>query len=239
MQNLYLYKNTNQNSLNLYKVTKSATPESNYVRVTSIFDIQMLLGVVGDYKTIRDCMKTRVEELGFDSMTAQEQMIAATNNIGTGAQIKAAIPDVLQRDASSAQYLQNMKGSDGGVRACRSIKLEALFWSRMKHINVDLGGGFIITAPELIYNMITITASAQGEMDGNLLILYEDAGIQGVAAGDKTLGIYDFIQETVGTRFESNGLRSNVLLASLVPDGYANMNDFADAAFDLLDVGFF
>ena len=237
MQNIYLYKLSAPNpNLSGFIVSKTNGSIANYTLVTSIQQMEFALGAIGDYKTGRDCIKTRVEELTWAGLTTEEQRIAARNNIGTGAQILAAIPSDLERDGNSYNYLKTMLSS---VRPRRAALLEAACWSRMKHLLVDVGGGNMVTAPELIYSLITIdTVAAQGEMVGNLLALFTIAGVQGFIAGDKSLGIYDFIQETVGTRFEGMGLRSHPLLVNLVPDGFVGMNDFADALFDLLDLGF-
>lgn len=251
MQNVYLHKANDLQSFELYQVTKSATPPSGYSRIIDIWQISNLFGAIYDYKTIRDCMRTRVEEIGFDSLTAQQATIAASNNIGTGAQIKSAIPNTAQRDASSYEYLRKMKGiNNDAVRPYRSVKLESFFWSRMKHLSVEITTGIYAEAPEFIYSLITISDPnvLGGEISGNLLELYEVAGVQGWAAGDKLLGVYDFIQETAGTRFSpydpitnptGGGLRTHPKLSALVPDGFNDMNEFADAALDLIDIGFF
>jgi len=193
-----------------------------------------------DYKVVRDCIKKIVTDTGWGNLSTTEQQIAARHNIGTGAQILAAVPNDLTRDANSEAYLANMRGAKiSAVRPYRSIKLEARAWSRCKHIEVEPVPAFFVTVPEFIYNLITISNpnAGAGELGGNLLIIYENAGILGFAGGDKSLGILDFIESTVGTRFEFEGLTTHPLLSGIVPSGYSNVSDFATDLGKIIKLG--
>lgn len=193
-----------------------------------------------DYKTARDAMKSCVSDIGggdieagFNLLNAAEQFIAASNNIGTGAQIAAAITNLDLRDEYSAEYLQRLKTD---VRPARSRRLEAKTWSRCKQFNIQVLPGFFVTMPEVIYSQITINnPTAAGELGGNLLVYYEDAGILGFAGGDKSLGILDYLYSTAGTRYEGAGLVES--FAGIVPDGYANIAAFRDALADIVLLG--
>lgn len=186
-----------------------------------------------DWKKNRDNIKSIVDSVGFDTLNAENAKAAAKLNIGTGSQILAAIPNDAERDASSYSILCNMKGYPSGVRKERSLYLEAAFWSRLKHLKVNVG--VEMEVPAFIYALITIKANQPTEIDGNLLVKYEEAGLQGFAGGDKILGIYDFIKETAGTRYapydpvsnpNGGGLVTHPLLANLVPSGFADMSAF-------------
>ena len=194
-----------------------------------------------DYKTVSDAMKSCVSDLGggnveagFNLLSPEQQEIAAQHNIGTGAQIASAIPDVLVRDQYSLLYLQNLKEI---VRPARSRKLEAQTWSRCKQFLIEVAEGVFATMPEVIYSNITINdPSVLGpELSGNLLVYYEDAGIMGFSGGDKLLGILDYLNSTAGTRFAGAGLVET--FSSIVPDGYADITAFRDALVDILTLG--
>jgi hypothetical protein len=195
-----------------------------------------------DYKTIRDAMKAVLLDLGgtveagFDLLDESEQAIAAQHNLGTGAQIASAIPNVLLRDQYSLLYLNNLKTI---VRPERSRKLEAKTWSRCKQFNIEVSSDPLIfaTMPEVIYSNITINDpnAAAGELGGNMLVYYEDAGVMGFYSGDKTLGILDYLYSTTGTRFAGAGFTE--IFASIVPDGYANITAFRDALADIIVLG--
>ena len=91
--------------------------------------------------------------------------------------------------------------------------------------------------PEVIYSQITIDnpISANGELGGNLLDYYQNAGIGGFASGDSILGILDYLYSTVGTRFAASGFVES--FAGKQPLGYNNITDFRDALAAIIIVG--
>ena len=190
-----------------------------------------------DWKQNRDNVKSIVDSVSFVSLNSSNKEYAARLNIGTGSEILAAIPNDTDRDESSFNILSKMKGEPIGVRRNRSLRMEGRIWSRLKHEIIDLGGGITMEAPAFIYGLITIEAANPGELSGNMLIKYEEAGVQGFAGGDKILGIYDFLLETPSTRFApfdpvdnptGGGFVTHPYLSSLVPSGFANMTQFRD-----------
>ena len=217
-------------------VNGAPTTNVNFVLLETVTEISAT-SPHQDYKTWRDGIKTAVIDAGgFGSLSPSEQIIAATHNIGTGAEIAAAIPDLTARDETSIQYLKNMKGHANGVRPFRAILLEAKTWSRCKKNLMEVAPGVWVTMPEVLYNAITInTVNAPGEMSGNLLVLYVAAGVLGYAGGDKSLGILDFLLSTVGTRFENAGFIETFTGQAI--DGFAALADFRDWLVDVLLIG--
>jgi hypothetical protein len=216
-------------------VQTSTTAPAGFTQYSDIVNIEKYgFHISGyDYKVIRDVLRDEVAsrgsgsvEAGFNTLTAVEKQAVAKHNIGTGTQIKDTITDTSERDQYSIDYLVKMKGYSSGVRAWRSICLEAASWSRCKYLSVTIPpSGPIMTVPEFIYSLITISDPnpAAGELSGNLLLFYEDAGIVGFAGGDMSLGILDFVNSTPTTRYETTGLATHPLLSSLVPDGFSDM----------------
>ena len=257
---IYIYKEkTNTGLIAFYSATKPAkdviidkvngqtipSDRNEYVLLETVTIINSNFSTFGkDYKSFRDAIKTCVADLGggdveagFDLLTAEEQVIAAKHNIGSGAQIASALPDLSVRDSASIEYLTKLKGCNKGVRSARAILLEALTWSRCKQFLIEVSAGVFVTMPEVIYSQITINNpnSATGELGGNLLNYYELAGIMGFAGGDKSLGILDYLYSTAGTRFAGAGIIET--FAGIVPDGYANITEFRDALADILQLG--
>lgn len=166
-----------------------------------------------DYKTWRDSLKTFITDLGggdfdagFNLLTAEQKVIAATNNIGSGAQILAAIPDFWTRYDNSQRYLIKMRGYDvAAVRLNRSIKAEAAFWAAAKHIDTAPD----ITLPEsVLSDLEAATKVNPNELTVSLLEMYEAKGLMGVSSGDGVTGILDYFQETAGSRFAANGFKT-------------------------------
>jgi len=214
-------------------VDEVAHPNNEAIKLAYIYGEN----ATDDWKQNRDFVKTIVSAVGFENLNNSNKKEAAKLNIGTGSQILAAIPSDTERDDSSFNILSKMKGEAAGVRRKRSLKMEGRIWSRLKHETIDLGGGITMEAPAFIYGLITIEAAAQGELSGNLLIKYEEAGVQGFAGGDKLLGIYDFLLETPGTRYApfdpvtnptGGGFVTHPYLADLNPSGFADMTSFRD-----------
>lgn len=240
---IYIYKeDKNTGLVVVYSATKPAatrnitkvngvdipTERQKYNLLDTVTDINTAFNFANkDYKTIRDALKTKVDEVGFENLIAAEQVIAATHNIGTGAEILAAVPDNAVRDAGSAEYLRKLKTK---VRPQRAIDIESKTWSRCKHILV---GG--VEMPSVIYSQITIANPQAGEICGNLLENYSKAGIVGIAGGDSILGILDYIQETAGTRFFGAGLLSTAWGA--VPAGYNTIQEFATDLANIILLG--
>lgn len=226
----------------------SATPPVGFTQFSGIVDIEHYgFHITGyDYKVVRDVLRDEVASrgggsvsAGFDTLTTPEKIAVAKHNIGSGQQIKDTITDLSERDEYSELYLTKMKGSNHGVRYQRSVKMESRTWSRAKHLNVTIPNGPTMTCPEFIYGLLTINDpnSAVGELGGNLLLFYEDAGIVGFAGGDASLGVIDFILSTPGTRYEFAGLATHPLLSGLAPDGFNNMGDFATYLYSIIMLG--
>lgn len=216
------------------------TDPVGFTRVTDITEMLTSVfewGASLDYKIVRDAAKQLITELtnGWSDLTASEQELAATHNLGTGAEIIAAIPSDDIRDENSRNY-QNKVIT---VRRERAINLEAYVWSRCKHLDVNVGVPMPI--PEYIYGKLTITSTGVTEMSGNLLVLFEQAGVQGLAGGDKTLGIYDFLLETVGTRYaiaSGGGITNDSLIsAQPAPSGFTTWAEFSEELYKYLHFG--
>lgn len=202
-----------------------------------------------DYKTIRDCKKRLSTFFTYETYAAEVQEILASHNIGTGTQIKAAIPDNTERDKTSLEYIRKMRTGRHlfGVRQNRIDHLEALVWSRCKHILIEHPAhpGNFAEMPNYILSLIIIQDLLPGELafKGNLMSFYAQEGLQGFAGGDTALGLYDAIYETPGTRYApthpvtGGGLRSNPLFTGAVPAGFASLNAFWDYCFDLIHYG--
>lgn len=233
------------------KVIKESDPvPTGFEEVDSIIDInEYCFNLFARYKMVRDVIKGMVSdkadpesvEAGFDLCTPEEKSVAAYHNIGTGAQIAATITDLSDRDDSSIDYLDNMKGIKTGVRDGRAVCLEAVVWSRLKKDSIQVAPSVFVTAPEIIYSLITIDDPdhAVGEIGGNLLDLFANAGIGGLSDGDASLGILDFINSTPTTRFEFLGLATHPALSTLVPSGFLNMAEFALYLYDIIKFGLF
>lgn len=195
-----------------------------------------------DYKTVRDCIKYLAETYNISNETT------AKHNIGTGAQIIAAVPDNELRDTYSLEYIEKMRGGNKiSVRHYRVNRIEALFWSRCKHImltNPITGQSF--SMPELIFDMLNIKTPVPGEIPGNLLSHYMDFGLQGRSAGDGLVGVYDAFTETPGTRFApwhptdnplGGGFYTHPLLQLVQPAGFASNSLFMDYVQDVIKYG--
>lgn len=237
---VFVFENSKPASLRTFNKVNGQTPYNTSFKLLETFEeIQSSQNQRNkDYKTWRDALKTFITDLGggnveagFDLLPEVQKEVAAYHNIGSGTQIAAAIPDVLQRDAASYNYLYQLKNI---VRPVRSKQLEAKTWSRCKKFLIEVAPSFFVTMPEVIYSQITINNpnTANGELGGNLLNYYEDAGIMGFAGGDKTLGILDYLYSTTGTRFQGAGIIET--FAGIAPDGYNNITEFRDALADIL-----
>lgn len=216
------------------QVNGSNPSSKAFILLESVSDIiAAKIGNGKDFKTWRDALKTYVDDVGgYSGLTIAEREIVARYNIGTGAEIATAIPNVLERDAWSLQYLDEMKCK---VRPRRARKLEAVTWSRCKQFNIDVGGGVLVPMPEVIYSTITISNPTTGEISGNLLANYEYAGIGGFASGDKLLGILDYLLSTAGTRFAGAGFLEQ--FAGITPDGFNSLADFRDYLVGIIAYG--
>lgn len=245
-----------QNPAFLWVEDSSSFPDDNgtalYQEICSIANPNLENGLLGensttDYKQNRDYLKQIIEAVGWDNLSAASQKAAAKQNIGTGAQIIAAIPDDNERDQSSYEYLKKVKGYPIGVRPERALWTEALVWSRTKHINITIPVvNKTVSAPVFILDLTTIDDAGQGEMDGILLELYTVMGIQGIALGDDVVGLGDAMQETAGTRYApydpvlnptGGGLRTHPLLSGIVPSGFADMDAFVDRLYNVWQNG--
>lgn len=166
-----------------------------------------------DYKMWRDALKTYITDLGggdveagFNLLSADDKVTAAANNIGTGAQILAAIPNFWDRYQNSQTYLTKMRGyNNTAVRLNRSIKAEAAFWAAAKHIETAPD----ITLPEAVFSDLEAATKVNpNELTVSLLELYETKGLLGVMFADGVTGILDYFNETAGSRFAGNGFKT-------------------------------
>lgn len=243
---LYAYKN--DTGIVVFSTTEQPTITVSGIEYTNITDITDMYSFIGsgcNFKQIRDSIKTKaiskgmVDTLGAGSWgtcTTQEQVICAELNIGNGAMQVAAIPDATIRIKNSVRYLVEMRGSGNGEAGYRAILVEAMFWACTKHILVPVGGGVFVEMPAAVINMIKTSASLSGiSMGPNLLDLYRFYQLQGFAKGDQAVGIIDFIEETPGTIYAGAGLRTTFSWA--VPDGYADIDEFADKLIDVFNNG--
>jgi hypothetical protein len=253
--NIYIYKEAANSGLIVIKsATKPAStanvlsvdgqpipPERKaFVLMETVTDINGCFNSTNkDYKTIRDAMKSCVSDLGggnvetgFNLLSSNEKTIAATNNIGTGAQIAAAITNLNDRDNASLEYLNKLKSI---VRPQRSKQMESKTWSRCKQFLIEIQPSVFATMPEVIYSQITINNPSTNELSGNLLSYYESAGVTGFYTGDQLLGITDYLYSTTGTRFEGAGLVEN--FATITPDGFNNITEFRDCLADIILLG--
>jgi hypothetical protein len=171
------------------------------------------------------------EENGFDGLSTSpidRKTIASTHKIGTSLQRRNVLTDLEERDYLYLSYDEKL----GNVRPNRMGMIKMLIFSRISH---EYLAAAQMNADAYIYGLVTLTK--------DLIVAYENVGIEGKAKGDQLEGIYDFTNETVGTSFQPNGpssigLVSNPLLAPLVPDGFDDIQDYANAIMNILDYGF-
>ena len=246
MLKLYIENGLSWNQYPTLKIAVDTLPESSIVGFTPILDYVSATQLEAeqaiedidnycfslssyDYKTVRDCIKN------IAIIYSISNSITAKHNIGTGDEIKTAVPNIDDRDTNSYAYLDKMSV----VRRIRANYVESYVWSRCKHIDVVVNADPLVTVnmPLLILDALTITTATSGEMEGNLLQLYKDFGLQGFAGGDDVLGIEDFLQSTVGTRYETMGLRTHPLFINIVPDGFTDINEFATHLYNTIHYG--
>jgi hypothetical protein len=177
-----------------------------------------------DYKMWRDALKTYITDLGggdveagFNLLSTADKVTAAVNNIGTGAQILAAIPNFWDRYQNSQTYLTKMRGyNNTAVRLNRSIKAEAAFWAAAKHIETAPD----ITLPEAVLSDLEAAVKVNpNELTVSLLELYETKGLMGVMFSDGVTGVIDYFNETAGSRFAANGFKTRYPTAAIDFDG--------------------
>lgn len=226
------------------KVSKTNSAPTGFERITSILDVaNYCFSLYEDYCSVRLALEQLVAEKadppdvenGFDLCSSAEKIAAAQNKIGTGAQIAATITDVSERDFYSFQYIENMIS----VRKKRAELLESKLLSRIGKDDVLISESpdVYINSFDYIYQQLNINDAAAGELSGNLLELYKDAGIGGVSVGQNVLGLLDYIESTSGTRFASEGLATDTKLSSIVPSNFSNMSDFASYLSDGIRYG--
>lgn len=191
---------------------------SDYDDITSIENWEQHgKKVVNDYKAIRDQIKEEVIAIGFENLTQNEKLIAATHKIGTHAQRLAALGgDINLLVALGAQY-------HGRVFECRQIRMAWAVSCVHNHLEHIIEGGY--TAPEIILSSIP-----QGFIDA-----WVSNGLGGVCDGDNAEGLFDYINNTVGTSFENTGLRSK----TWTPEGLVDMNAFCDKLMAILQNGIY
>jgi len=251
---IYIYKETNGTGLvfqssttkpastAIFNTVNGSVPYST--NFTLLGDFNAVNSVAAthnkDYKTWRDALKTAVADLdngdvekGFNLLTADQKKIAAKNNIGTGAQILAAIPDFWQRYANSQEYIIKMRGC-GAVRKMRSIKAEAAFWAASKHVEPIPG----TILPEAVLSDLQAAMKVNAnELTVSLLEMYEAKGLMGIYSGDNVTGVLDYFNETVGSRFENgNGFKTKYQGLSIDFDN-GTFDDFVTFIIDIFEKG--
>lgn len=189
-----------------------------------------------DWKYVRDYIKAIVNNTGFDNLDNDDKIVAAKCNIGTRTQQEAVLSanfTIEKRQEISFNYDYNV----AKTRKVRASEIISAFWQFTGHLIVP-STPYPIPA-YILTSLITIASPTAGEIAGDLVDLFENKGLQGIhTAQDGILGIYDFIQSTTGTRFETTGLSTNVgILASGTPSGFANWTTFKDYIFDIIHNG--
>lgn len=188
-----------------------------------------------DWKFVRDYLRDIVNALGFDTLTTAQKIVAAKCNAGTKAQQEAVLSanfTVQERQAISFNYDYNVQKA----RIVRASEVTGALWQFTGHLIV---GGLYPVPAYILTNCITIETPAVGEIAGDLLDLFKFKGLQGIQiAADGILGIYDFILSTVGTRFATKGLSTDLAVTtSGTPSGFADWDEFKDYIFDIIHKG--
>lgn len=188
-----------------------------------------------DWKFVRDYLRDIVESLGFNTLTTAQKIVAAKCNAGTKAQQEAILSanfTIQERQAISFNYDYNVQKA----RIVRASEVIGALWQFTGHLII---GGLYPVPAYILTNCIAIETPALGEIAGDLLDLFKFKGLQGIQiANDGILGIYDFILSTVGTRFETNGLGTNLAITtSGTPSGFADWDEFKDYIFDIIHKG--
>lgn len=245
-------------SVNLSSVNGYPIPvdRNEYELLSSLQAVNDAIGNVNtDYKTVRDAMKQLVVDTGAENphgdLSHEEAgmrwlllndtgaaKIAATHNIGSGAQIVEAIPDFYERLEASLMYLTRMRASPKSVRGQRSIMVEAAFWAATKSVQ-PFAPVSPVSLPQLVLvDLAAATPANAGELTTSFLDLYEDKGLMGVADGDGTVGVLDYFLGTVGTRFEgaNSFLGKYGLLTPAFTDG-ATMENFRNYILSIFNDG--
>lgn len=192
---------------------------ANYTVFNTIENINSYgFGVDGfDYKRVRDLIKIEVETIGFNNLTANEKIICAIHKIGTPAERLAAVGgDVSQLIIYGDEYGRKLLG----VRKERIIRAKTEVRVRLDAVQV---GSY--TAPEVVLNEIT----------ENVIIMFENEGLGGVYDGDNLPGLMDYFNETPGTPYENNGLKSK----TWTPEGLTDCTQLANIILDILQKGIY
>jgi hypothetical protein len=220
-----------------------------YTRLTDIVKMnrcRFLMSGGISQKQIRDCIKYRSEAIGWDNLTTEEQQICAAINIGTGAQILAAIPDFNTRLQNSYNYLLMVAPTPTGEAAIKSLWLQAIFYAATKHIEFAAFGD--VAMPQMCFAYLNERVANRPSVIGtNYLQKYVDVRLQGVCKGDGLTGLYDFFTETVGSEYHNAGVISlfydtpeNPLAVSelqWLAGGFASGSAFAEYCTRYLDFG--
>lgn len=188
-----------------------------------------------DWKFVRDYIKGIVNTVGFSNLSSPDKIVAAKCNIGTKQEQESVLNSLSIQERQSISF--NYDFHVEAARGVRASEVIGALWQFTGHLLVP-STPFPIPAYILV-NLITINTPAANEVQGGLIDLFKSKGLQGIhTANDGLVGIYDFIQSTAGTRFETTGLDTNVgILASGTPSGFADWTAFKDYIFDIIHNG--
>lgn len=213
-----------------------------YLRVNSIPAILncMNFGLSGGVtrKQARDCMKDLAAEIGWDNLSATDQATAARFNIGTGAQILAAVPILKDRIYNSYEYLVLVGGIPNGAAQQKSWGVQAIVFAACKHIVLPSG----IALPEAILTFLNCDPAKRGVTIAGVswLDLYETKRLQGYYKGDGTTGLYDWFASTADSEYAGAGMKE---VFAGIPDaawqmaGFDNVTAFSNYCLKYLDTG--
>lgn len=238
---IYIYKETGGTALvYIYAAIKPAktavfstvngqTPYTNNFTLLDTFDAVAAVEMDGDkdYKTWCDALETCVNDLGgFDSLSGAQQIIAASNKIGTDPQIAATLSDLNTRDSAMLAYGKKMAVD---VRPLRAAIVLGIVDSRC--LDKDLAG---VPMKNKMYQQLNINVALAGELVGNLFNMYVSIGIISLAESE-FLGVLDYLNSTDGTRYKDNGFLETFV--GITPDGFNSLTDFRDYLVSILQNG--
>jgi len=195
------------------------TVPTGFTKVTDIVTLNIIaskeIGI--DYKAVRDIIKDEVILKGFENLTPDEGLIAATHKIGNHAQRLAFVGgnvDILV--ALGTQY-------HGNVYMCRQTRMAWAISCVHNHLEHIMVGPY--SAPEIILSEIPVAYI--DNWVGN--------GLGGLCDGDNTEGLFDYLNSTVGSTWENTGLRSK----TWTPESLADMNAFCDKLMGIVQNGIY
>lgn len=245
-----------------YSLTSPTPPEgqqlvSDVVEFKNIL-LKGLLSSISDYRIWRDALKMYViglgggsESDGFDALpTDDDRTFCAYHNIGTAVQRLLATPIDIDRDKACFDFICINEGIQYDSNGSVAIKnaggawAKGILFSRCAHININVPNVGTLNMPTYVFTKMQITATAPYELSGDLLAIYRNQGIDGLALGfpdiKPPLGISDYIQETdvppyFVTRFapaNGGGMRTDPLLIDGVNEAISGITGIGISGFN-------